>query len=475
MQRKRGLMILATRAKTGFYPGRAALSLSVSRSHTHSLPATPAPPATTGVARAPLKPQQRNYILRVNVVPSLLHQLVCAQTTLGELRNIDVVLRKALRKFLHLPKDTPLGFFHAPLSAGGLGFPCLEVDIPAMKFNRMARLGKTTDPAVSAIAGGSYFQGQMAKWDTFLKKRLGVNDSSSKKSRQRFWTAALWDSCDGKGLRSASTSVVPGWPPRYVGSKWVTETVSTLRGAEFCTMVGLRAGTLMTRVRVATRFQREGFNPDCGSCFQMNPRYTGLPGQTRFQGVKDTLGHRLQTCVATHGMTVRRHDSLVVALEKICLRKGYETKRERVIATSYGNRVPDLIIRVPSKTPTLSGPEVWIVDPSIVADNCQDLNVEHWAKVNKYSTLPEIAEFAKQSFDPIGPFELNVRFSALIFSWRGFVSTSSLTDMLALGLSKNDVEFLARRVVQCGAQIYRASQKVTHRLSQTRVRGFAGR
>ena len=163
------------------------------------------------------------------------------------------------------------------------------------------------------------------------------------------------------------------------------------------------------------------------------------------------------------------------ALEKICHRKGYETKREKEIATSYGKRIPDLIIRVPSKTPTLSGPTVWVVDPSIVADNCPDLNVEHMSKVNKYNIHPEIVEFAKQSFDHIGPFELNVKFSALIFSWRGFVSTSSLTDMLALGLSKNDVEFLARRVVQGGAQIYKGSKRCTSRLSQTRVRSFAGR
>ena len=38
------------------------------------------------------------------------------------------------------------------------------------------------------------------------------------------------------------------------------------------------------------------------------------------------------------------------------------------------------------KSGTLN-PEAWVLDPTIVADNCEDLNTEHVKKCDKYSNL----------------------------------------------------------------------------------------
>ena len=89
---------------------------------------------------------------------------------------------------------------------------------------------------------------------------------------------------------------------------------------------------------------------------------------------------------------MERHNLLVSALDRACRRKGYETLREQRIATARGMRVPDLLVYVPSKFPEVEPSRVWVVDPSIVVDNCQDLNEEHMKNVNKYCVHPKILE-----------------------------------------------------------------------------------
>ena len=71
--------------------------------------------------RAPLKPQQRLWILKTKVIPSLHHQLVLADTSRGFLKFIDLTIRASVRRWTKLPKDTPISAYHATVKDGGLG------------------------------------------------------------------------------------------------------------------------------------------------------------------------------------------------------------------------------------------------------------------------------------------------------------------------------------------------------------------
>ena len=71
--------------------------------------------------KAPLKPQQRMYFLRVHVLPCLHHLLVLDPTTVSRLERLDKLVRKYVRKWLRLPHDTPNSFIHGDLPDGGLG------------------------------------------------------------------------------------------------------------------------------------------------------------------------------------------------------------------------------------------------------------------------------------------------------------------------------------------------------------------
>lgn len=62
-------------------------------------------------------------ILHGYLVPKLIHELVLGGAHKNILRRLDKMTRVAVRGWLRLPKDTPLGFLHAPTVRGGLNIP----------------------------------------------------------------------------------------------------------------------------------------------------------------------------------------------------------------------------------------------------------------------------------------------------------------------------------------------------------------
>lgn len=80
------------------------------------------------IKRAPLKPQQRMVFL-----PRLSHQLVLGEVTASTLECLDRSIRKAIREWLWLPKDTPKPFFHASPKDGGLGIYSLRQTVPVLR------------------------------------------------------------------------------------------------------------------------------------------------------------------------------------------------------------------------------------------------------------------------------------------------------------------------------------------------------
>ena len=92
------------------------------------------------LSKAPLKPQQRLYLLRVHQLTSVYHGLVLGKYSKGLLRYLDRLSRKAIRRWLHLPHDAPQSFFHAAVAEGGLGIPELRTQVPLMRQARVEKL-----------------------------------------------------------------------------------------------------------------------------------------------------------------------------------------------------------------------------------------------------------------------------------------------------------------------------------------------
>ena len=116
------------------------------------------------IGRAPLKPQQRLWLLKSNSLPGLLHQLVLAKTTKKQLRSLDILVRKSVRGWLKLPHDTPVSYFHSDVKDSGLGIPCMLYDLPEKICQRLVKLQCSSDPIVAKIAAAQGFSDRLAKW-----------------------------------------------------------------------------------------------------------------------------------------------------------------------------------------------------------------------------------------------------------------------------------------------------------------------
>ena len=89
------------------------------------------------VSKAPLKPQQKLFVMRVHLVPKVLHQLVLGQINSGQLLKLDRTMRNSVRSCMHLPKDTPIGFIHARACDGGMAVPNFRTLVPRLQATRM--------------------------------------------------------------------------------------------------------------------------------------------------------------------------------------------------------------------------------------------------------------------------------------------------------------------------------------------------
>ena len=105
------------------------------------------------VTRAPLKPQQRLYVLKQHIIPSMFHQLVLTGSTNKLLKFLDVKIRGAVKQWLKLPKDTPGAFIHSAIDEGGLGVLNLRYMIPLMMKARLEKFVTSRDTVTVAIAG----------------------------------------------------------------------------------------------------------------------------------------------------------------------------------------------------------------------------------------------------------------------------------------------------------------------------------
>lgn len=82
---------------------------------------------------APLKPQQKLWGLEQCLLPKFLHPTLFANPGIGTLQSMDRRVRASVRKFLHLPKDTPIAHFHSKVKEGGLGVMSFHTSILALK------------------------------------------------------------------------------------------------------------------------------------------------------------------------------------------------------------------------------------------------------------------------------------------------------------------------------------------------------
>ena len=379
------------------------------------------------LSRAPLKPQQRMYILRCHLLPRMYHGLVLGETNSTALDQYDRIVRQSIRKWLRLPHDTVTAYYHAKVVDGGLEIPRLRYAIPVMKNRRMAKLESSLDPVMQCVANSPCFRGAKARSSKAAKVVGQTLESGG--DVQRLLANQLHTSADGRGLRHQ-------WQSPHVNN-WVRNGSNLLSGGDYLEAVLVRGNLLQTLER-STRGRRT-VPPMCDA------------------GCNSTcsLAHISQSCVRTHRLRCERHNSVVEFIVSRAIAMRHNAIQEPVIPTRAGRRKPDLVAEVDGS--------VLVVDVTIVSDQW-NLNRPFQEKVDYYNT-DDVKAWVAASY-PGKPCE----FGAVVFNWRGALNLKSSVLLRRLGVSAWDEALLSCRVLTFTANMFKSFTRSTVRTSHANMR-----
>ncbi|MGL5226265.1 MAG: RNA-directed DNA polymerase [Aeromonas sp.] len=269
------------------------------------------------VKAAPLKPQQRLALLKDFLIPRLTHGLVLGQAHRNTLRRMDLMVRRAIRLWLRLPKDTSLGLFHAPNSRGGLGILSLETHIPMAQKSRLSKLLDGKDSIIQAVTKTTAFQVILRR--LAIPIRAGGTMVLSSTEARNAWTDRLISSVDGRELAEADVDGASHlWlknPDRVFPRLYIRS-------------LQLRGGTLTTQARATRGRISPSDERKCrGGC----------------QAV-ETQHHILQRCAKTHDVRCARHNRIVRLVCKKLKRKEQLFSVEPIIPRARTHIKPDIIV-----------------------------------------------------------------------------------------------------------------------------------
>ena len=109
-------------------------------------------PLLERLTKAPLKPQQRIFALKAGALPNVYYHMALGRINISDIRKADKMVRAFVRQRMALPNDSSIGYFHAPVSEGGLGIPSLRWLAPLHRKDRLLglvagrRIENITDP-----------------------------------------------------------------------------------------------------------------------------------------------------------------------------------------------------------------------------------------------------------------------------------------------------------------------------------------
>ena len=341
------------------------------------------------VSRSALSPQQRLYALRVHILPSFEHVLVLNKVGVGVLKDLDREVRRFVRSWVHLPKDTPIGAFHAKHQDGGLGVRSFFTTIPNLRIRRNRTILSTVDPVLKQL-----YAAAKTTFPKLISTTFSGFPLTMREANRAAWQSSLHASVDGRGLG-------PACDPRSATDDWIIDPTISRTGQEFVRAVHVRLNLLRTPERKCRGTSRPS-PPKCPVCSDKT----------------DTLSHQLQVCGRTHGMRIRRHQVIVDAIAQQARKQGFDVAEEPRITVGRTFVKPDLVLtRV-----TNGKPEVLVLDPTIVADN-YSFDSALLQKQRSYN-IPPVIEFAKDRlFERTGRYvDLNaneVLVSGIVMNWRG--------------------------------------------------------
>ena len=372
---------------------------------------------------APLKPQQRMNILCWNALPKLLHTLCLGIVHKKTLKHLDQLTHQYVRKWLRLPPDTPVAYFHAPISSGGLGVFHFASKIPQHRWKRTERLCGSDSGLLRWAVSTPYAATsiKLTKQTATIGKHRHVLSEDVKTA----WEEELYTSVDGTRLRPVSQC--PNSCSWMINNRRIFPRL-------YVRMTHLRCGLLTTKTRRA-RSNDSLTDVRChGGC-----------------GKPESLRHVLQNCAITHENRCRRHNDVSKMLNELLLRSGSQTFYESRIPLPTKYCKPDVIAVKDGKASVL---DVTICDPDLIQSAWE-------RKMEKYNT-DNVDEEIRGYLCGMGHEVSLVVHESVVITYNGLLYGRSGTNLRNSGLSPRDRTDLCICTMQGSLRTYDGYMKSTH-------------
>jgi len=356
------------------------------------------------LSNASLKPQQKVAAVRDHLVPSLYHLLTFSKVGVVKLRCLDRMMRRWVKRWLHLPKDVCNAAFHASVGDGGLGIASLEFRIRRLRRKRTEALSNSSDPVVLALLGTPRAVARLTRLN--LEIRLGRTIIENSQTENAAWREELVRSVDGGGLTMHADC------PKL--SQWVTDDSYNLKGGEFIRAIHVRLNSMITPSR-ATRGRRIA---DANKC--------------RLDRQIANSTHIVQVCAASHGLRVKRHDKVVRRIGAALSKKGFKILYEPRLPYQRTFRKPDLLV--------WKGQRAYILDPIICGDRVC-LEERQMGKQLLYGDQ-EVTARALERIEESGSRLETISAHGIAMNFRGAMTNLTVRFLKELGVTARELNYM---------------------------------
>ena len=371
------------------------------------------------VGKSPLKPFQKLDLLRNNIIPKILHEMVLGRITKGLLIAYDTKIRAFTASILDLPQDIPKSYYYAKIKEGGLGLQSMEYSIPRYILRRVEKMQFSEDEVIKQL----YNHNLIDKLKSNCLKLTGMLDITSmlsEKNHHKF-REDLYSKIDGKPLAEFKNN--------ESGQLWITGKTSIVTGKKFKQLVKLRIGRLAT---LENCNRGREVNKLCRKCNRLN----------------ESLQHIIQHCHFTHFDRMRRHDAVAELIKQKSIENGSTVMWEPIFTLTNEKLKPDLVI--------ITDKGINVIDVSIVTENMRfqhcdlpsTLNGAWDWKVIQYNK-DELSEQLQANFG-----DKPVWYGAIILSMRGIWCSKNDTTLKRLNINTSVKEILIVRSMEHSVTIW---------------------
>lgn len=144
---------------------------------------------------SPLWPLQKLELLQSCILPTIGSSLSLQKVSKGYLIRFDAEVQKVVRKILHLPHYTPLGFCYAKCREGGLGLGNMQTFVPCLAISQIDHVFRDGCDAIASLVNEEYLQ-WIQRWYLDMMHPLLAN----KKLIADYWRQNWLNSMASKGL-----------------------------------------------------------------------------------------------------------------------------------------------------------------------------------------------------------------------------------------------------------------------------------